>query len=47
MEKISHPVSGEEGYFATETEKKLINVILLNFLINQHDRSDVGGVGLE
>lgn len=35
MEKIFHPVSGESGYFASETEKTLIDAIIQDFSMNQ------------
>ena len=35
MEKILHPVSGESGYFASEKEKNLIDIVLKDFVINQ------------
>ena len=35
MEKIIHPVSGENGYFASETEKILIDAIIQDFSVNQ------------
>ena len=45
METIFHPVSGEKGYFATETEKLLIDVALdtllhqdENYSSSQHKR---------
>ena len=31
MDKILHPVSGESGYFCTETEKVLIDAILCDY----------------
>ena len=31
MDSILHPVSGEKGYFCTETEKLLIDAILNEF----------------
>ena len=31
MDTILHPVSGEKGYFCTETEKLLIDAILNEF----------------
>ena len=33
MEKIFHPVSGEEGYFTTETEKVLIDAVLHDYAV--------------
>lgn len=35
MEKIIHPISGENGYFATEREKNVIDAVLKDFIINQ------------
>ena len=35
MEKISHPVSGENGYFYSEMEKTLIDAILSDYRMNQ------------
>ena len=35
MNKILHPVSGESGYFCTETEKVLIDAILNDYRMNQ------------
>lgn len=31
MEKIYHPVSGEDGYFCTNQEKVLIDAILSDY----------------
>lgn len=31
MNKIFHPVSGEEGYFCTEQEKMLIDAIIIDY----------------
>lgn len=48
MDKIFHPVSGEEGYFATEKEKILIDTILKDYCMNQLVTSAKGrGVGYE
>ena len=49
MEKIFHPVSGEEGYFATDKEKTLIDAVLSDYVISQlvvnvSSHSDVRGV---
>ena len=35
MDKILHPVSGEHGYFCTETEMVLIDAILHDYSMNQ------------
>ena len=35
MDKIFHPVSGENGYFCTEQEKVLIDAILHDYSMNQ------------
>ena len=35
MDKILHPVSGENGYFCTEQEKVLIDAILHDYSMNQ------------
>ena len=35
MERIYHPVSGQNGYFCTEKEKDLIDAVLTDFAINQ------------
>lgn len=35
MEKISHPVSGEIGFFCSMPEKELIDVVLADFR-NKH-----------
>ena len=35
MEKLIHPISGEDGYFATEKEKTLIDAVLRDFVISQ------------
>ena len=35
MDKIFHPVSGEHGYFCSETEKVLIDAILTDYSVNQ------------
>ncbi len=32
MEKIFHPVSGEKGFFCTETEKEMIDSVISTFL---------------
>lgn len=47
MDKVIHPVSGEHGYFCTETEKTLIDSILKDFLINHLvvTSTDSRGVG--
>jgi hypothetical protein len=38
MDKVYHPVSGESGYFCTETEKVLIDAILVDYTMkNQLD----------
>ena len=34
MEKIIHPVSGESGYFCTESEKNLIDAIVSDYSMN-------------
>lgn len=49
MEKIVHPISGENGYFTSEKEKTLIDAILVDYSMNQlviqeSSRSDVRGV---
>lgn len=31
MDLISHPISGEKGYFCTEREKVLIDAILCDY----------------
>ena len=50
MEKIIHPISGENGYFASEEEKVLIDAILCDYSMNQlvlHESSRIArGVGL-
>ena len=35
MDKITHPYSGENGYFCTEKEKVLIDAILCDYSMNQ------------
>ena len=48
MQKIIHPVSGEKGFFCSESEKVLIDTIIQNFSINlvvQNTSSDARGVG--
>lgn len=35
MDKILHPISGEEGYFCTSREKDLIDAVLKDFVVNQ------------
>jgi hypothetical protein len=35
MDRIYHPVSGEEGYFCTSQEKILIDAILNDYSMNQ------------
>lgn len=32
MESIFHPVSGEKGFFCTETEKEMIDSVITTFL---------------
>jgi len=34
MDKIFHPVSGESGYFCSDTEKILIDAILSDYSMN-------------
>lgn len=47
MEKISHPISGEVGFFCTASEKELIDVVLADFknkhLVVSSSRSARGG----
>lgn len=31
MDSISHPISGEHGYFCSELEKKVIDAIINDF----------------
>ena len=45
MEQMIHPVNGDQGYFVTEREKRIINVVFLEFLVNSH--SEECGVGLD
>ena len=52
MDKILHPVSGENGYFCSEKEKTLIDAVLKDFIISQSvlqvsSRSSVRGVSDE
>jgi hypothetical protein len=35
VERIFHPVSGEVGYFCTESQKTLIDAILNDYSMNQ------------
>ena len=35
MDNVFHPVSGEKGYFCSETEKVLIDAILVDYSMNQ------------
>lgn len=42
LEKIFHPVSGENGFFCTELEKELIDVALIEML--QDTTSSESGV---
>ena len=47
MEKFIHPVSGEIGYFCSEKEKVVIDIILknsMNHLVLESSRSARGGV---
>ncbi len=38
MDKVFHPISGESGYFCSESEKVLIDAILIDYSIkNQLD----------
>lgn len=38
MDKVFHPISGESGYFCSESEKVLIDAILVDYSIkNQLD----------
>ena len=45
MNKILHPVSGENGYFCTETEKVLIDTILKDYVFNQLVLTSADGRG--
>ena len=47
MDKILHPVSGEDGYFCTETEKILIDAILHDYSMNQLVLTSATGRGEE
>ena len=50
MNKIFHPVSGEEGYFCSEQEKVLIDAILHDYSMNQlvtNESSTVNSRGVE
>lgn len=47
MDKILHPVSGEDGYFCTETEKILIDAILHDYSMNQLVLTSATGRGGE
>lgn len=51
MESITHPVSGENGYFCSEREKTLIDAVLVDFVVNQSilqvSSADGRGVGSE
>ena len=51
MDKIFHPVSGENGYFCTEQEKILSDAILsdysMNQLVSQEASANGRGVGNE
>ena len=35
MDKVFHPISGEKGFFCSETEKILIDAILSDYSMNQ------------
>ena len=39
MEKIFHPVSGEMGFFCTETEKEMIDSVISTFLSSDDSSS--------
>ena len=41
MERIIHPISGEEGFFCTNRQKILIEAIIQNFNQDFLPRSDV------
>lgn len=50
VNKIFHPVSGEEGYFCTEQEKILIDAIIIDYsnqLVVQEASADGRGVSDE
>lgn len=50
MERIIHPITGEEGFFATVREKQIINTILFHHLIQNDEQfahSIVGDVSLD
>ena len=50
MREIYDPVSGEKGYFCTETQKVLIDAILHDYSMNQlvtNESSTVNGRGVE
>ena len=40
MEKIFHPVSGEMGFFCTETEKEMIDSVISTFLSSDGSSSN-------
>ena len=46
MDKILHPVSGEHGYFCTETEKVLIDTVLKDYVFNQLVPTSADGRGV-
>ena len=35
MEKINHPVSGESGFFVTDRQKNLIDIVFKQYVISQ------------
>lgn len=41
MNKIFHPVSGEEGYFCTEQEKILIDAILHDAILHDYSMNQL------
>lgn len=37
MERLIHPISGEQGYFTTVREKELIDIVMCMLLVSQID----------
>ena len=45
MDKVFHPISGEKGFFCSETEKILIDAILSDYSMNHLVVTSANGRG--
>lgn len=45
MESIFHPVSGEKGFFCTETEKEMIDSVISTFLSDDQSSTPTASMG--